>query len=138
MLFTIEEDGADPSFIRRAYSNPYHFNKGEIASTYEVTYVEFLTQMPENNFQGDAQENRRLKELYTKGQIKIYSDPEWHLPDILNYLEDSSGMLVADAVVRCLDGPSPDAPATFEESFPHTRDIYPKDWIWHRRIRLFV
>jgi len=138
MFYDLEDDSPDPSFIRSTYANRCRINKGLITSAYEVGYVEFLTHLPENSFQGDEQENKRLRDIYTGGQVVINSDLDWHLPDILNFLEDHSGMLVGDAVVRCVDGPSPVAPATFEESFPHTRGIYPEGWIWHRRIRLFA
>ena len=138
MFYNLEDNEQDPSFIRRLISNPYASGNGETPSTYELTYVEFLTHTPENGYRGDEKKNKELKEFYTNGRITLCSDLEWHLPDILNYIEDHSGMLIGDATVRCLEGPSPTAPATFEESFPHTRGLAPDGWVWHRRIRLLA
>lgn len=125
-----------PSFVRRQYCDAYAKNKGELISIYKLLSVDFMTQTPENNYKGDDDENRRLKEIYTGVEVKLNSDPEWHLPDILNSIEDCAGMLIGDAVVICVDGPCPPAPSIFEESFPSTRPGHPEGWVWHRKIRL--
>ena len=126
-----------PSFVRRNLCDPMAENKGKISSTYKILFVDFLTQTPQNKYRGDDSENRRLKEIFTGVEVKLNSDPEWHLPDILNSIEDHSGMLVGDAAVVCIAGPSPSAPSVFEESFPSTRPGHPEGWVWHRKIRLF-
>ena len=78
MFYTLEVDGPDPSFVRSIYSDRCLINKCRITSAYEVLYVDFLTHLPENCFQGDEQENKRLKDIYTKGVATLNSDPEWH------------------------------------------------------------
>lgn len=138
MFYSLDDECSVPSFVRCGPIDPYSKNKGKVHATYELTYVDFLTHAPENDFCGDEDKNNQLKAKYTNCELTLSSDIEWHLSDILNYIEDESGMLIGDAIVRCVTGPCPDVPATFEESFVSTSSRYPDGWIWHRRIRLFA
>lgn len=138
MFYSLENDRNLPSFVCCGPTDPYAPHEDSLHTTYVLTYVDFLTQGPENDFCGDEEKNKQLKAKYTYCELTLGSDVEWHLPHILNYIEDDSEMLVGDAIVRCVKGPCPDVPATFEESFVSTSGRYPDGWIWHRRIRLFA
>jgi hypothetical protein len=138
MLHSLEDDCSVPSFLCWSLTDPYAKHKGKFHTTYELTYVDFLTHGPENGFCGDEEKNKLLKDKYTYCELTLNSDVEWHLPHILNYIEDDSEMLIGDATLRCIKGPCPDVPATFEQSFVSASGRYPDGWIWHRRIRLFA
>ncbi len=105
-------------------------------STYKVTEIEFLTQMPKNNFKGDQALNAYLQGAWIGQVLECDANPERHLDELLNYIEDTCGMLVGHVIVECVGRRNPKTPKSFTETMPSLSGKYPAGWIWNRKATL--
>ncbi len=105
---------------------------------FTIQQIDFLTQMPENNFMGDQLVNSRLQAEWTNEVIVIDDDIllEELLAELLNYIEDTSGMLVRHAVVLCDECKINDSSFTYVSQFPSLSGAYPPGWVWTRMVTL--
>ena len=106
-------------------------------TTYQITRIDFLTQMPENNFQGDPKRNNELINEWQGTTIRCdHEYPSEHLEIILNYIEDTCGMLVGNVDLKCLGKRNRKTPNSFVEEMPSLSGRYPAGWVWVRTANL--
>jgi|AACY02.1.fsa_nt_gi hypothetical protein len=105
-------------------------------TTYKIKDIEFLTQMPENDFKGDPSVNAQLKREWVGETIVCDYEPEGHLDEVLNYIEDNCGMLVGHVQLECVGKRHPKTPNSFTEKMPSLSGMYPAGWVWVRMATL--
>jgi hypothetical protein len=103
---------------------------------FTIVDVQFLTQKPENDFQGDPVVNDRLRNDWLRKDIFRDVEPESCLEDILDYVEDNSGMLVGLMKVTCTGGEAEEVPASFKSTIPSLSGFYPDGWVWEREVKV--
>jgi hypothetical protein len=105
-------------------------------SIYQVKGIEFLTQMPDNEFKGDPITNARLQKEWLGETIQCNYEPESHLGEVLNFIEDTCGMLVGHVTLECVGKRDHETPTSFTENMPSLRGFYPAGWVWARKATL--
>ena len=103
---------------------------------YKIKEIEFLTQMPENNYKGDPIINAQLKGDWVGETIVCDYEPEGHLDEVLNFIEDNCGMLVGHVQLECVDKLHPKTPKSFTGKMPSLSGLYPAGWVWVRTATL--
>jgi hypothetical protein len=99
---------------------------------YQIKSIEFLTQLPKNNFEGDPDMNRRLQSEWRGDIVECQSIAEDHLDELLDFIEDNSGCLVSSVYVKCLDSVPAGTQNHIIRKFASKSDNYPKGWVWFR------
>ena len=105
-------------------------------TTYKIKEIEFLTQMPENNFKGDSFINAQLQREWVGETIVCDCGPAGHLDEVLNFIEDNCGMLVGRVQVECMGKRHPKTPASIAAKMPSLSGLYPAGWVWVRTAML--
>jgi len=106
-------------------------------SIYRIKEIEFLTQMPENNFKGDPLVNSRLQGEWLEEEFNCSEyDPDIHLDFIVDYVEEECGMLVGHVALECIGVLHPETPDYWSEDFPSLSGRYPEGWIWKRSAKI--
>jgi hypothetical protein len=106
-------------------------------SIYKIKEIEFLTQLPENEFKGDPAVNSCLKDEWLEEEFDCSEqDPDYHLEFILDYVEEKCGMLVGHVALECIGILDPETPESWSEDFPSLSGRYPEGWVWERRAKL--
>ena len=103
---------------------------------FKIVEIQFLTQMLSNNFQGDPAASQRLRNEWLYQDISCDNDPEYYLEEILDFVEDNSGMLVGFMKLRCVSSEPEGIPSSFTSKMPSVSELYPKGWIWERRVEV--
>ena len=99
---------------------------------YQIKSIEFLTQLPDNDFLGDSSLNLRLQKEWRGDIIECESLPEWHLDEVLDFVEDNSGCLVSSIYVNCIGKVPKDVPASITRKITSKDCDYPLGWVWFR------
>jgi hypothetical protein len=103
---------------------------------FTIVDVQFLTQMPDNDFQGDPVVNERLRNQWLHQEIFSDFEPDSCLEEILDYVEDNSGMLVGLMRVTCTGEEAEEVPASFKSIMPSMSGFYPDGWVWEREVQV--
>jgi hypothetical protein len=103
---------------------------------YQIKSIEFLTQMPQNNFKGDPTINSQLKNEWVGETVVCDYEPENHLDEVLNFIEDSCGMMVEHVQLECVGKLHSKTPKSYTEIMPSLSGRYPAGWVWVRTATL--
>jgi hypothetical protein len=103
---------------------------------FKIVDIQFLTQMPSNNFQGDPEANQRLRNDWLYQDICCDSEAEYCLEEMLDFVEDNSGMLVGFMKLQLAENEVEKIPAPFTSKMPSVSGMYPKGWIWERKVEV--
>ena len=87
--------------------------------------------MPENNFKGNPSVNLKLQHEWLDTSIKC--DPEEHLEEIIDYIENCSGWLVCNILLESNGKRDPKTPRHCTLRMPSLSGRYPHGWVWIRK-----
>ena len=105
-------------------------------TTYKIRQIDFLTERPDNNFEGNPVINAALQQEWIGEVIECKYEPDTHLDEVLNFIEDDSGWLVGHVTIECTGRLDPETPSSFVEEFESQTGFYPKGWTWVRKVTL--
>ena len=102
-----------------------------------IISIDFATERPENNFKGNPDLNSQLVRDWLGEDLTVDEEDLEYIDSlmdmVLNYIEDTSGWLVKNVVVK-----SDCVKEVFKEdySFPSLSGDYPENWMWNREISI--